>query len=259
MADIQDSPQPAPPVCVGTSGWHYGHWRGVLYPTELPADAWLPYYAARFHCVEVNSSYYRLPAPATVDRWRETTPEGFRLAVKAPRSITHVHKLRNCAPLIAELLTLVGRLGPKLGPILFQLPPRWHCNARRLDEFLAGLPAGLRYAVEPRDPSWHNAEVYDVLRRHQAAFCIYDLGGDTTPLELTADFAYLRLHGPRARYCGSYGAPRLRAWAGILRGWQAHGCGAWVFLNNDESGHAVRNARLLLKALMPQGVDEAMV
>jgi uncharacterized protein YecE (DUF72 family) len=201
--------------------------------------------------VEVNGSFYRLPEAATFTAWRETTPEGFVFAVKAPRTITHLRKLRGCAEPLAPFLARARLLGPKLGPLLFQLPPRWSVNPRRLDEFLAELPVGLRYAFEFRDPSWHTEDVYAVLRARRAAFCAYDLAGFTTPLELTADFAYVRLHGPGAQpYQGSYAEHQLRDWAAKARQWAGRG-GREVFLffDNDQAGYAIRNAMSIRKYL----------
>jgi uncharacterized protein YecE (DUF72 family) len=238
-------------VWVGTSGWHYPHWQGPYYPAGLSPQHWLAHYSRDFRTVEVNSSFYRLPEATTFGAWRAATPEGFLFAVKAPRTITHLHKLRNPAEPLVAFLSHARTLGPKLGPILFQMPPRWHANPRRLAEFLEQLPQGPRYAFELRDPTWHTDLVYQALAAHNAAFCIYDLGGFTTPLVTTADFVYLRLHGPRAEaYAGSYSEVQLRDWAAKARQWAGRGGkDVYLFFDNDQAGYAVRNALGIQKYL----------
>lgn len=240
-----------PTVRVGTSGWSFRHWQGPYYPADLPADEWLPHYARDFHAVEVNSTFYGLPEEATFAAWRARTPEDFLFALKAPRTVTHLHKLRNCTEPLTAILARARLLGPKLGPVLFQLPPRWHANPSRLAEVLALLPAGLRSAFEFRDPSWHQEEVYAVLRAHNAAFCVFDAGGVTTPLVTTADFVYVRLHGPGASpYAGSYGEAQLRDWAAKARQWAGRGQkDVFLFFDNDQAGYAVRNAAGMRKYL----------
>ena len=183
-------------IHIGTSGWHYPHWRGVFYPRELPSSQWLAYYARRFRCVEINNSFYRLPEPASFARWHAETPADFRFSVKAPQGITHRKKLKNCRDSLARFLDHAANLEDKLAMVLFQLPPRWHCNPRRLASFLRLLPAGLPCSFEFRDPSWHNEEVYALLRAHGAAFCIFELGELHSPEVVTTETAYIRLHGP---------------------------------------------------------------
>ena len=231
-------------IVLGTSGWHYAHWVGRFYPGDLSRQEWLAYYTERFRAVEVNNSFYRLPDASTVDAWREHTPPDFLFTVKAPRSITHLKKLRNTASSLELFLGRVQRLGTKLGPILFQLPPHWHCNAQRLAEFLALLPEGLRYTFEFRDPSWHTEQVYEVMASRNAAFCIFDLKGFTAPLKTTADFVYVRLHGPgKQAYTGSYSSATLRTWAGRAKRWaNREQRDVYVFFDNDQNAYAVKNA-----------------
>lgn len=230
---------------IGTSGWHYPHWRDRFYPVGLPPAEWLGFYARHFTSVEINASFYRQPSLATVRGWRDAVPASFTFAIKASRTITHMKKLRNARRPLRALLTAVHALGSRAGPLLFQLPPRWHCNPERLAAFLRLLPANRECVFEFRDPSWHNAEVFALLRRHNAAFCIYDLAGFESPHPLTADFAYLRLHGPSTRaYAGSYSTTALAGWADEIRGWRKlrH---VDVYFDNDEAAHAVDNARQL--------------
>lgn len=234
---------------VGTSGWHYPHWQGVFYPADLRTPDWLGFYAGHLATVEVNATFYRLPSLATVRSWCGAVPADFVFAIKASRFITHRKKLREPRRSLAAFLKVVRAFGRHAGPVLFQLPPHWQCNPERLAAFLRALPAGLQTAFEFRDRSWHVPEVYALLRRHRAAFCIHELAGFESPHVLTADHAYVRLHGPARRaYRGSYPDDALRAWAAEIRTWkrlrQVH-----VYFDNDQSGHAVRNA-LALRALL---------
>lgn len=233
---------------IGTSGWVYPHWRTHFYPQDLPESDWLGFYAGHLSSVEVNRSFYRLPTVDNITAWRDATPDDFRFAVKASRYITHMKKLKEPEKTLPPLLDCVDGLGYKLGPVLFQLPARWGANPDRLREFLQAKPAGLRAAFELRDPSWHNDEVLAVLAEFKAAFCIYDIGGFTSPCVSTADFLYLRLHGPDEAYCGRYSKAELAGWAQWLT--QQSVAKAYVYFDNDQTGYAVRNAlefRTLLK------------
>jgi uncharacterized protein YecE (DUF72 family) len=227
---------PAPTLRIGTSGWHYAHWRGVFYPDEIPAGEYLAYYVRYFDTVEINNSFYQLPVASTLITWKNTVPPGFLFAVKASSYITHRKKLKEPAATTARFFERIAALGEKLGPVLFQLPPRWRVNAARLDEFLTALPPGFRYAFELRDPSWFHPQVEAVLRRHNAAFCIYEFDWRLSPLLVTADFVYLRLHGPQGAYRGRYGRRGLRPWAERIRAWRAEGLSIYVYFDNDEGG-----------------------
>lgn len=236
---------------VGTSGWVYPHWRGVFYPPGLPQAEWFRYYARHFVTVEINNTFYRLPGEATFDRWREQAPAGFVYAVKANRYLTHVRRLRDCAAPLARFLDRARRLGDKLGPILYQLPPRWRPNLERLQGFLALLPQDLTHVMEFRDPRWFNPEVYALLREHNVGFCIYHMPDQESPLVVTGDVVYIRFHGAGALYAGSYPDETLRAWAERIRRWAEAGYQVYAYFNNDAFGHAVRNA-LTLNALLAQ-------
>ena len=234
---------------IGTSGWHYPHWQGPFYPPTLPASAWLEYYVRHFDSVEINNSFYRLPSLATARAWRDTAPPGFIFAMKASRYITHMKKLREPRRSLRTFLAVARALDRKCGPLLFQLPPRWRCNPARLAAFLRALPRGREYAFEFRDRSWHAPEVYALLRRHNAAFCIYQLAGFEAPRVLTADFAYIRLHGPAGyAYGGSYTDPDLAIWAREIRGWKSLRR-VYVYFDNDEAGYAVQNALALQRLI----------
>ena len=225
---------------IGTSGWHYPHWRGVFYPDALHESEWLGFYARHFDTVELNRSFYRLPTIKAVRDWMAATPEDFVFALKASRFITHMKKLKDPGASTAAFLPVVEALGAKRGPVLFQLPPRWRCNPVRLAEFLAAWPADIPCVFEFRDPSWHCPEIYGLLRRHNAAFCIFDLAGFRSPAEVTADFAYVRLHGSGAAYSGRYGAA-LGEWAALIEGWSGLRA-VWIYFNNDQGGYALRDA-----------------
>ena len=238
-------------IRVGTSGWQYKHWSGRFYPEKTPVSRMLEaYLAAGFDTVEVNNTFYRLPLASALDRWREATPPDFLFAVKGSRFLTHMKKLKDPEAGLARFMPLVERLGPKLGPILFQLPPRWGPELGRLAAFLAALPSSHRYAFELRDSTWHTPEVCAILRAHNAAFCAYEIAGRKSPIEITADFAYVRLHGPTDRaYEGSYSIEQLQEWAARINQWRQTLRAIYVYFDNDDSGFAPRNA-LELKALI---------
>lgn len=202
----------------------------------------LRWYAERFDTVEINNSFYRLPAVTAFETWcRETAPD-FCFAVKASRYITHNRKLTDPESAIEKFISLVERLGNRLGPILFQLPPSWKVNAERLDQFLAALPRTHRYVFEFRNPTWNVDTVYGVLRRHNVAFCIYELAGFQSPIEITADFTYVRLHGPGNKYQGDYSSEALRRWAKRIEAWRRKLQHVFVYFDNDQAGFAAKNA-----------------
>lgn len=238
-----------PKLHIGTSGWHYGHWRGPFYPPDLAPARFLKYYSGFFRTVEVNNTFYQLPREEVLHTWRESAPPGFVFAVKASRFITHLKKLKEPEQSLGVFLERVGLLGEKLGPVLFQLPPGWGLNLARLEDFLAVLPGGRRYAFEFRDPRWLDPAVSQALARRGAAFCIYDFAGRQSPLEVTADFVYVRLHGPGGPYQGSYGPTVLDRWAGLIKTWLKEGKEVFCYFDNDEAGYAVKNALELKKRL----------
>ncbi len=238
-------------VFVGTSGFVYAHWKGIFYPPDLPPRLWLPRYFSEFSTVELNNTFYRLPRPEAVDRWREQTPPGFVFAAKGSRFMTHMKRLLDPEAGLARYFEPVGRLGDKLAVVLWQLPPRWHANPERLDAFLSALPRRYRYAVEFRDESWYCDAVCDVLDRHGAAFCEHDIVARPPP-RLTGSFRYVRFHGHTGRYSGRYGAaalaPRARDYAHHARRGDVY-----VYFNNDVGGHAIADARDLI-AMLPRSV-----
>jgi uncharacterized protein YecE (DUF72 family) len=237
---------------IGTSGWHYDHWRGPFYPEDLRPGDYLGFYRQKFHTVEINNSFYRLPSEKALADWRESVPAGFIFAVKASRYITHMKKLQDPETSLAPFLERVRLLGNRLGPILFQLPPRWRFNEERLHDFLQALPRDFRYALEFRDPSWLNDQAGRLLREHGAAFCIYELAGRISPLEVTADFVYIRLHGPGGAYRGRYDRHTLEDWAEAISAWAGRGLPVYCYFDNDEAGFAAQNA-LELEEMLTAG------
>lgn len=236
---------------VGCSGWSYRDWRGVVYPEGLPARRWFEHYATLFDTVELNTTFYRLPTEAAVARWAEQAPSRFLYAAKVGQFGSHRMKLRDPEGWLARHLERIEPLGPHLGPMVVQLPPRWRRNTGRLDEFLSVAPKRHRWAVELRDPSWVHPETMDVLRAHDAALVWHDLLPDQ-PCERTASWVYVRFHGPDTvenRYRGRYGKARLVPWIDRLRSVLDDGDDVLAYFNNDYDGHAVADARTLLDEL----------
>lgn len=240
-----------PGLYIGTSGWSYDAWTGPFYPDGLSAAERLAWYAGRFASVEIDGTYYRLPEADTVAHWRDTVPAGFVFSVKASRYITHMKKLKDPEATLPPFLGRIALLGDRLGPVLFQLPPRWGCNLDRLDAFLSALGGRCRATFELRDPSWWRPDVLDVLARHGAAFCIHDLDRRLSPLAVSADFVYLRLHGPDGPYQGSYDDRALAAWARRIEGWLGQGRAVYCYFDNDQYGYAPANAGRLRQVLAP--------
>lgn len=232
-------------IRIGTSGWVYDDWKGVLYPEDAAPDSLLGRYAEIFSTVEINNTFYHLPSTQAVADWHDGVPDGFLFAVKASRYITHVKHLREPAKTTAQFFERIAGLGDRLGPILFQLRPRWHANTRRIAEFLAALPPGQRYVFEFRDPTWHCDEVFEILADHGCGFCIHDHPAAPAPERITADFAYLRLHRSPSDPDGCYTNAELTAWAERLRAWDQQGLDVFCYFNNDWRGYAVDNARAL--------------
>lgn len=237
-------------IHIGTSGWQYGHWKGSFYPEELSTAELLSYYAERFHTVEINNSFYQLPTKETLRQWRSKVPKNFIFSFKASRYITHMKKLKDPEASLSRMLEVVSSLDGKLGPILFQLPPRWRFNPDRFFDFLESLPSEYRYAFELRDPSWLDHRAYEALTEVGAAFCIYELAGRMSPKEITADFVYIRLHGPlNSPYKGQYEIKTLAGWAGAISAWAAQGREVFCYFDNDEAGYAAQDALRLQNML----------
>jgi uncharacterized protein YecE (DUF72 family) len=238
-------------MVVGTSGWQYRDWRGDFYPAGVPTARWLEFYAQHYPTVENNGTFYRLPAPATFASWRERTPDGFLMVVKASRYLTHIRRLRDPEEPVERLMTAASQLGPRLGPVLLQLPPTMQANLPALDDCLTAFsrykgPPGLppvRVAVECRHESWWTESLKDVLSRHGAALCWADRQEhELAPLWRTAGWGYLRLHEGRGRSWPRYTARTLRRWIAALGSCWGPGDDMFVFFNNDMLGAAPHDA-----------------
>ncbi|GHH83596.1 histidine kinase [Streptomyces sulfonofaciens] len=241
-------------VHVGTSGWQYKDWRGVLYPAGTPQRLWLEEYAERFATVELNNAFYRLPDHRTFADWRDRTPEGFVMAVKASRYLTHIKRLREPQEPVHRLMSRAEGLGDRLGPVLLQLPPNLTEDAALLDACLRCFPATARVAVETRHPSWDTSRVRAVLEARGAALCWADARSrPVTPLWRTADWGYLRLHEGRARTWPRYGRQALGSWVRRIADTWPDGADVYVYFNNDPGGAAVHDARAFARAAAARG------
>ena len=232
---------------VGTSGWSYPHWRGRFYPADLKSREYLAFFARHFDTVELNASFYRLPSEESLGNWRRAVPRDFRFSIKASRYITHVKRLADPEEPLRTFLGRARVLGSKLGPILFQLPPRFRSSPARLADLLRFLPARRRFVFEFRDPSWLNDEVREILERRGIGFCIFHMEGLSCPLWVTAPFVYLRFHGTSGKYGGSYSGRDLSRWAERVSGWLGEGRDVYAYFNNDLEAAAVRNSHNLAK------------
>ncbi|HEY6583918.1 MAG TPA: DUF72 domain-containing protein [Gaiellaceae bacterium] len=238
-------------VRIGCSGWNYAHWRERVYPKGLPQRRWLEHYATLFDTVEINNTFYRLPRVTSVQRWVDESPPGFLLAVKMSRYITHIRRLGGLEqgiPLFYSRIAPLAR-SPKLGPVLWQLPPTFKRDDERLEATLEALPGG-RHCFEFREASWYVDEVYELLRRRGTALVIPDSPKYRfRTLELTADWTFVRFHyGQRGR-AGNYSETELREWADRLGAWRADGIDVYAYFNNDWEGYAVKNG-VRLKELL---------
>jgi uncharacterized protein YecE (DUF72 family) len=240
-------------VRIGCSGWNYAHWRnGVFYPPRLPPREWLRFYARRFDTVELNNTFYRLPRATAVARWVEESPAGFLFSVKVSRYLTHIVRLRDTAEHLALLLERIEPLlaSPKLGPLLWQLPPTFRRDDERLAASLVDFPPKLRHAIEFRHESWFVPEVMQLLRERNVALVIADRPEirDFQTHELTADFTFVRFHSGTRGLRGNYSATELDKWAERIREWSAE-CDVYAYFNNDWEGFAPRNALGLMERL----------
>ncbi len=238
-------------VRVGCSGWNYSHWRKLIYPKGLPAKAWLEYYATLFDTVEINNTFYRLPTVSAVRGWAERSPRGFLFAVKMSRYITHIKRLTGLEqgiPLFYSRIAPLAR-SPKMGPMLWQLPPTFKRDDERLAQALAALPEG-RHCLEFRHPTWYVPEIYELLRRYGVALVIPDSPKyPFRQIELTADWTFVRFHyGTRGRG-GNYSESEIREWTDRIAAWSADGTDVFAYYNNDWEGYAVKNG-LRLKELL---------
>lgn len=236
-------------IRIGCSGWNYRHWRGDFYPEGLPVKRWFDRYAAHFDTVEVNATFYRLPEVTTFTTWREQAPPGFCYAIKAPRFITHMKKLKDCGESMARFLERARHLGEALGPILYQLPPSLRFDRERLQAFLGLLPPDMAHVFEPREPSWLSDDVFALLIEAGVGLCAHDMPARADNRVATGKLAYVRFHGTSGKYVGRYSEEALRDWANWLRAEQAKGRSGWAYFNNDIHGHAIEDAKALQRTI----------
>jgi len=238
-------------IHVGTSGWSYRHWEGVLYPPSAAPGDRLGCYLQHFDSVELNSSFYHWPRQASFASWRRRLPEGFRFSVKAPRGLTHARRLYAPEPWVQRITASWHALGERRGVLLVQLPPQQPRDDARLTYFLALLPSWMQVSVEFRHGSWVDESVFAMLDDHQVAYCIMSGAHLPCVLRSTAPFVYVRLHGPDHQhlYAGSYSDTDLRWWAERIREWAGSGKAVYAYFNNDGDGNAVRNAQTLRSIL----------
>ncbi|MFW6140432.1 MAG: DUF72 domain-containing protein [Acidobacteriota bacterium] len=232
-------------IYIGTSGWHYKHWKGVFYPSDTPNKEYLRYYVQHFRTAEINNSFYQIPDKKTLQNWSCEAGKDFIFSAKASRYITHMKKLKDPQEPVKNFMNKIKALGNSLGPILFQLPPRWKKNRGRLQSFLQALPSGHQYTFEFRDPDWFRDDIYELLERQKAAFCIYDFNRRQSPKIVTSGFVYIRLHGPDGAYQGKYDDQKLSGWAGAISQWKQQGKDVFCYFDNDQVGYAAENAERL--------------
>jgi len=237
---------------VGTSGWHYDHWRDRFYPDKLIKAKWLEFYASHFTTVELNNSFYRLPSQAAFSNWHDSSPSDFTFAVKVSRFITHIKRLRDAEEAVEKFISRARILREKLGPLLYQLPPNMRRNDELLESFLSILPQGMKHVFEFRHQSWFEEEVFKTLYKYNIGFCVFDMPTLRCPLVATADFGYVRFHGSSGLYWSCYSDEELVDWARKLVNLAMNLRTIYVYFNNDAEAFAVRNAMTLRSYLARQ-------
>jgi uncharacterized protein YecE (DUF72 family) len=232
-----------PSVWVGTSGYNYPEWKGSFYPADLSSAKMLPYYAARFPTVEINYTFYRMPSEKLVAGWASQTPSPYKLTLKAPRRITHDHRLKNVGELVAGFCAVAGTLGDKLGALLFQLPPNLKKDLPLFDAFLEELPPRVTAAFEFRHPSWFDDDVLERLAGRNLALCIADSEKLSAPVRITTDYAYFRLRDE------GYTPADIAAWADTIARETSRCREVFVYFKHEEEGKGPEFAQLLIERL----------
>lgn len=230
---------------IGTSGWHYDHWRILYYPEKLAKPKWLQFYAQQFSTVELNNSFYHLPSENAFNTWRESTPEHFVFAVKVSRFITHIKRLRNLGSSMENFLSRACLLQEKLGPLLYQLPPYMKRNDEVLENFISSLPRKYHHVIEFRHESWLNDTVFQTLKRYNIGLCVFDMPDMNCPFMATSDFAYIRLHGSRRLYSSCYSDEELLQWAQKVIRLGKDVKTVYIYFNNDAEAFSIKNALTL--------------
>lgn len=238
----------SPSIHIGTSGFSYPHWKENFYPEKLNQKKWLNYYSQVFSTVELNTTFYHLPLASTIENWHAQVPEHFLFTIKASRYITHQKRLHDCKESLRIFYERIHGLKSKIGPILFQLPPSFKMDKERLIGFIKLLKKSKQHVFEFRHESWYVDEIYDLLKKNKIALCITDLNGKQSPEEITTDFTYIRLHGPRKAYQGSYGPQLLKVWKDKIEHWSKK-VSVFCYFDNDEKAYAISDAKLLKEKL----------
>lgn len=248
-------------VYVGTSGWQYRHWKGRFYPDEVPQKEWLEFYCRHFATVELNNSFYHLPSAAAFRSWRQRTPDRFVIAVKASRFLTHVKKLNEPAEPVRRFVERAKLLGERLGPLLLQLPPRFHAAPDRLERTLQEFArrGDFRIAVELRDETWFNDEIKAILERHEAALVLADTPRRKQPFWRTAGWGFVRFHEGTSSPRPCYSEAALRRWSGRLAEIYKPAEDVFVYFNNDSRGCAIRDAAVFAGLLEEAGLRSTAV
>ncbi len=236
-------------ILLGTSGWYYNHWIGKFYPDNLDKREWLSFYSKKFNTVEINSTFYRFPFDNMFKGWYNKTPENFVFALKANRLITHIRKLKNVERLLDSFYKQAELLKEKHGPILFQFPPSMKKDTKLLSDFLKKLPKKFRNVIEFRHESWHCEEVYTILEKHKTGYCIVSGLNQPCNIVATANFAYIRWHGPSSAYSSEYSTREMKQWAKKIKELKKECDIIYGYFNNDSNAYAIKNCRQLKKEL----------
>lgn len=236
-------------VYIGTSGFSYDHWRGIFYPGELKSGQWLEYYCRFFHTVELNSTFYHLPAERVVKSWHDRTPNDFRYAVKASRYITHRLELSGIDESLSLFYDRMEPFGTKLGPVLFQLPPSLTVDSKKLYDFCRLLKDGRRHVIEFRHESWRTEDVFSILREFKVCACFVSMPGIESVEEVTSDFIYIRFHGAAELYASKYTKKQLALWRDLIDEYRSADLDVYAYFNNDYNAFAVENALTLEEML----------
>jgi len=235
-------------ILIGTSGYNYKEWKGSFYPSDLPTAKMLPFYAGQFQTVEINYTFYRMPTSTIVAGWAAQVPEGFRFTLKAPKRITHDKRLRaaDVSDAVHAFVTVASELGPRLGALLFQLPPNLKKDVPLLAAFLDLLPPKVTAAFEFRHDSWLDDEVYETLRARNVALCVADSSARETPVVTTADYAYLRLRDE------GYQEADIQRWTDVARGLAIRSTDVFVYFKHEDEGKGAAFGQQMRRLLETQ-------
>jgi uncharacterized protein YecE (DUF72 family) len=237
---------------IGTSGWHYDHWRKIFYPKDLPKDKWFQFYQKEFDTVEINNTFYQLPKLKTVKSWKKQAASDFLYSIKMSRYATHLKRLKDPVTSTKKFFSRIKYLNGKAGCILHQLPPSFknkQMNYKRLESYLKALPSDYKHVIEFRDDSWFDDQVYKLLTEYNCSLCLVSAPDFPEVFEITADFAYIRFHGRKSIYSSSYSKKALNKWSKQIKNLLKDSTEVFAYFNNDAKGYAVKNALELIELL----------